>query len=236
MSKSKTDDNWIRQVSWNEDGLVPAIAQNDNSGQILTLAWMNEEALQQTVRTGYATYWSRSRQQLWKKGESSGHTQRIKAIYMDCDADALLLEVEPEGGIACHTGKPSCFFRQLQDERWCPSEDYPQRPGGILRQLFNTLVERKDQAQPDSSYTASLLAADPERLLKKIGEEAIETLLAAQQGEKEQIVHETADLWYHTLVMLVKYNIDVQSVLDELADRMKQSGLKEKAGRVRPKE
>ena len=185
----------------------------------------------QTHDTGYATYWSRSRQQLWLKGESSGHTQRVEAMYLDCDADALVLEVTPKGGIACHTGKPSCFFRQLKNEAWHEDDSYPLRPAGVLRQLYDMLLERKDKAGPDKSYTASLLAADPDVLLKKIGEEAIETLLAGAKGEKEQIIHETADLWYHVMVMLIRHNIDVERVLDKLADRMKQSGLDEKAGR-----
>ena len=113
-----TQPDWLNQVKWNNEGLVPAIAQDQDSGKILTLAWMNPEALSKTAESGHAVYWSRSRQQLWHKGEVSGHTQVINEIRLDCDQDAILLLVKQLGGIACHTGRHSCFFTQLQNGHW----------------------------------------------------------------------------------------------------------------------
>ncbi|WP_045857889.1 phosphoribosyl-AMP cyclohydrolase [Teredinibacter purpureus] len=111
-------DTFLDEITWNEDGLVPAIAQDASSGDILMMAWMNRESLSLTAKEGVAVYWSRSRQQLWRKGETSGHTQKISAIKLDCDADALILSIEQIGGIACHTGRRSCFYRTLTDGRW----------------------------------------------------------------------------------------------------------------------
>ena len=110
--------NWLNEIKWDEHGLVPVIAQEACTGEVLMFAWMNREALQRTAETGEAVYWSRSRQQLWHKGESSGHTQKIKRIRLDCDADVLLLEIEQVGGIACHTGRASCFYAELRDQQW----------------------------------------------------------------------------------------------------------------------
>ena len=115
-------DSWLDAVKWNSDGLVPAIAQETGTGKVLTLAWMNREALAATAKEGRAIYWSRSRQKLWRKGEESGHVQLIKDIRLDCDNDAVLLRVEQQGGIACHTGREHCFYQQLQGERWVAVE------------------------------------------------------------------------------------------------------------------
>ena len=109
---------WLERIKWTADGLVPAIAQDANSGRVLMMAWMNRESLQRTVDCGEAVYWSRSRQQLWRKGETSGYTQKVKSIRLDCDADVLLLAIEQIGGIACHTGRQSCFFAELRDSEW----------------------------------------------------------------------------------------------------------------------
>ena len=114
--------NWLDRIKWTADGLVPAIAQDASSGRVLMMAWMNRESLQRTVGCGEAVYWSRSRQQLWHKGETSGHTQKIKSIRLDCDADVLLLSIEQIGGIACHTGRQSCFFEELQDGVWIATD------------------------------------------------------------------------------------------------------------------
>ena len=112
------NDDWLDQIKWTADGLVPAIAQDADSGRVLMMAWMNRESLQRTVECGEAVYWSRSRKQLWHKGESSGHTQKVQRIRLDCDADVLLLDIEQIGGIACHTGRQSCFFAELRDGQW----------------------------------------------------------------------------------------------------------------------
>jgi len=124
---------WLDRIQWTTDGLVPAIAQDADSGRVLMMAWMNPESLQRTVACGEAVYWSRSRQQLWHKGETSGHTQRIKSIRLDCDADVLLLSVEQIGGIACHTGRQSCFFAELQNGEWIATDPVLKDPREMYR-------------------------------------------------------------------------------------------------------
>jgi phosphoribosyl-AMP cyclohydrolase len=125
--------DWFEQLRWNEEGLVPAIAQDASSGRVLTLAWMNRDALRETAERGEAVYWSRSRNKLWRKGEESGHVQRVKELRLDCDADALLLTVEQIGGIACHTGRERCFFRRLEDGRWVGTDPVLKDPKLIYR-------------------------------------------------------------------------------------------------------
>jgi phosphoribosyl-AMP cyclohydrolase len=123
--------SWLSALKWDEDGLIPAIAQDAVSGRVLTLAWMNRESLRETVSSGRAVYWSRSRRRLWMKGEESGHFQKIRSIRADCDGDALLLSVEQAGGIACHTGRESCFFRELREDRWISADPVLKNPGEI---------------------------------------------------------------------------------------------------------
>jgi phosphoribosyl-AMP cyclohydrolase len=126
-------ENWLDDIKWTEDGLVPVIAQEDGSGKILMFAWMNRESLQLTVQEGKAIYWSRSRNKLWRKGEESGHEQILKDIRLDCDNDVILLRVEQKGGIACHTGRKSCFYQQLQDGQWMPVEPVLKDPNEIYK-------------------------------------------------------------------------------------------------------
>ena len=126
-------DNWLAQIKWDEQGLIPAIAQDYKSGRILMLAWMNAEALALSLQEQRAIYWSRSRQKLWRKGEESGHVQKLHAIRLDCDADAIILEVEQVGGIACHTGRESCFYLQLKDQQWVPTEPVLKNPQEIYQ-------------------------------------------------------------------------------------------------------
>lgn len=126
-------DNWLNKVNWTHEGLVPVIAQEAGSGQVLMFAWMDREALKQTVETGEAVYWSRSRKKLWHKGEESGHVQKVKDIRLDCDEDVLLLSVEQMGGIACHTGRHSCFFQKLEDGTWVNTEPVLKDPAEIYK-------------------------------------------------------------------------------------------------------
>ena len=134
MSVKRADNPaWMREVVWTSDGLVPAIAQDAATGRVLMFAWMNAEALARTVETGEAHYWSRSRQRLWHKGEESGHTQRIKEVRLDCDGDAVLLSIEQQGGIACHTGRERCFFRRLENGAWVETDPVLKDPGAIYR-------------------------------------------------------------------------------------------------------
>ena len=127
------NDDWLDTVKWDANGLVPAIAQDAATSKVLTLAWMNRESLAKTVATGEAHYWSRSRRRLWKKGEESGHVQKVREVRLDCDDDVVLLEVEQAGGIACHTGRQSCFFRRLEDRRWVTVEPVLRDPGEIYK-------------------------------------------------------------------------------------------------------
>ena len=124
---------WLEKVKWAGNGLVPAIAQDARSGRVLTLAWMNRDALARTVETGEAHYWSRSRSKLWRKGEQSGHVQKVRTLRLDCDEDVILLEVEQEGGIACHTGRESCFFRRLENGEWVETDPVLKNPQKIYR-------------------------------------------------------------------------------------------------------
>ena len=125
--------DWLDEVPWDKDGLVPAITQEFSTGRVLTLAWMNREALAQTAKSGEAVYWSRSRQKLWRKGEESGHTQKVRELRLDCDSDAILLRVDQIGGIACHTGRESCFFRKLEDGRWVTTDPVLKDPAAIYK-------------------------------------------------------------------------------------------------------
>ncbi|MHB1301259.1 MAG: phosphoribosyl-AMP cyclohydrolase [Burkholderiales bacterium] len=125
------NDNWLNKINWSNEGLVPAIAQDSTTGRVLMVAWMNRESLELSAKTGVAVYWSRSRKKLWKKGEESGHTQRIVEMRLDCDEDVILLQVEQQGGIACHTGRESCFFQKLEDGRWVVTDEVIKPPEEI---------------------------------------------------------------------------------------------------------
>ena len=125
------NDNWLNKINWSNEGLVPAIAQDSTTGRVLMVAWMNRESLELSARTGVAVYWSRSRKKLWKKGEESGHTQRIVEMRLDCDEDVILLQVEQQGGIACHTGRESCFFQKLEDGHWVVTDEVINSPEEI---------------------------------------------------------------------------------------------------------
>jgi phosphoribosyl-AMP cyclohydrolase len=126
-------ENWLNKVNWAQDGLVPVVAQESGSGRVLTVAWMNREALRKTVESGEVHYWSRSRKKLWHKGEESGHVQKVKAIRLDCDEDVILIEVEQTGGIACHTGRHSCFFQKLESKKWVTTDPVLKDPGEIYK-------------------------------------------------------------------------------------------------------
>ncbi|MGC8467695.1 MAG: bifunctional phosphoribosyl-AMP cyclohydrolase/phosphoribosyl-ATP diphosphatase HisIE [Acidithiobacillus sp.] len=215
----------LAAVRWNEQGLVPAIAQEARSGQVLMLAWMNADALRATLAEGRGVYWSRSRGQLWRKGESSGHTQKLLDLRLDCDGDTVLLRVLQEGP-ACHTGAQTCFFRAA-GEHW--TETTPP-PGSFLDSLQETIHARR-RADPGQSYVAKLLHGGQDRILKKVGEEATEFVIAAKNGEREAIIGEAADLLFHTLVALEERNLHIRDVLDRLASREGVSGLAEKAAR-----
>ena len=208
-------------LRFNEQGLIPAIVQDIATGQVLMLAYMNREALERTLATGLVHYWSRSRTQLWQKGETSGHIQHLRDLRYDCDADTLLVIVEQEG-VACHTGEPSCFFQRLVE----PPEPIPLPSAeGLLQQIYAVVQDRKRRA-PQESYVASLMARGQDHVLKKVIEEAAEVLMASKDGGREAIVYEMADLWFHALVALGWHDISPQDVLQELQRRFGTSGLR----------
>ena len=286
---------WLDRIAWDAQGLVPVIAQEQASGRVLMLAWMDRDALARTVESREAVYWSRSRGRLWRKGETSGHLQRVVEVRLDCDGDAVLLLVTQSGGIACHTGRESCFFARLEDAGWSvvdpvlkdPAAIYggapaltPAQAGGpppppspvrrrrgqgrenpgslprvagegprlnpllsdgggkdggpeietVLTRLAAVLEARK-HADPETSYVAGLYAKGLDAILKKLGEEATETLLAAKGGDRRALVYETADLWFHSLVALAALDLGPEAVLEELARRFGLSGIEEKARR-----
>lgn len=212
-------------LRFDANGLVPAIAQDAENGQVLMLAYMNAEAVSRTLETGLAHYYSRSRQRLWRKGEESGHVQRVRAILYDCDEDALLLRVD-QIVAACHTGNRSCFFRELPfppgggvetaERRFDPARVYSGL--GILAEVYGVILDRKAR-RPEGSYVASLFADGVDRIRKKIGEEAAEVLTASKDADRAPVIYETADLWFHTLVLLAHHDIRPEEIAQELGRR-----------------
>lgn len=197
------------EIRYDEYGLVPVIAQDAKTNEVLTLAYANQEAVEKTVATGEAHYYSRSRSELWRKGETSGNTQRIVEVRLDCDGDALLYRVEPRGP-ACHTGERSCFFTPVYRE----GGEVPNL-GQTLTRLAGTIAGRHEE-MPQGSYTAKLFQRGTGYAAQKVGEEAVEVVVAALEGEK--LAEETADLLYHLLVLLEERGVkseEVARVLDE---------------------
>ena len=207
----------MQEIKWNAQGLIPAIVQDANTHQVLMLAYMNEASLQRTLETGETWFWSRSRGELWHKGATSGNRQRVVEIRYDCDADTLLVRVEPAGP-ACHTGQQSCFYRRLPDGPEEIEVGAPPATGGVLPHLEAVIQDRKTHPRPDS-YTCQLLDAGLPRILKKVGEEAVEILVAAQSEGDERLVSELADLTYHALVLLAARDLSWADVEAELARR-----------------
>ncbi|OOR91884.1 bifunctional phosphoribosyl-AMP cyclohydrolase/phosphoribosyl-ATP pyrophosphatase [Moraxella caviae] len=271
--------SWLDQLTFNENGLIPAIAQDKDTGRILMMAWQNKEALELTAKTGQAVYFSRSRGKLWHKGESSGHTQIVHEIRTDCDADAITLIITQVGGIACHTGRQSCFYQKLDvaTGEWHTTEapiksseeiygnaahshaknSHAQsatqaansaanhaQAANILAQLDSILQERKS-ADKDSSYVASLYHKGLNKILEKVGEEAVEAIIAAKElqlanatksdsdsdSERGDVIYEIADVWFHSLVALHALDLSSEDILAELARRFGLSGIDEKNAR-----
>lgn len=212
------------RVTYDASGLVTVVAQDAATGEVLMVAHMTREALERTLATGQAWYWSRSRQQLWRKGETSGHTQKVVEVRGDCDGDAILVRVEPTGP-ACHTGHRSCFFRSVAPNGRLVDGSAEARPEAartaspeILTELAAVLAERRRTAAP-GSYTATLFAEGLGRLNEKVMEEAAEVARAARKETPGRLVEETADLWFHSLALLVHQGISPTEVFAELARR-----------------
>ncbi|QSF49792.1 MULTISPECIES: bifunctional phosphoribosyl-AMP cyclohydrolase/phosphoribosyl-ATP diphosphatase HisIE [unclassified Thermosynechococcus] len=200
----------LDEIRYDERGLVPAIVQDYLDGTVLMLAWMNRESLQKTLETGRTWFWSRSRQELWPKGETSGHVQWVKSIRYDCDSDALLLTVEQVGKVACHTGQRSCFHRHGE-----AGQRVEDPPADTLSQVYNVVCQRRDFPQLQS-YTSSLFTAGDNKILKKLGEETVEVVMACKDDDPEAIASEVADLFYHTLVALAYHGVSLRQVYEQL--------------------
>ena len=209
---------------YDERGLVPCIVQDADLGTVLMLAWMNADALRLTRETGSVTFWSRSRNALWTKGETSGNTLAVVEIRIDCDRDAILVRARPAGP-TCHTGATSCFFRGDDDRE----DDGP--AGDIVIRLGQILASRRDSATAENSYTRSLLDAGMPKILAKIAEESGELAAELPAGDDDNVIHETADLLFHVMVGLTARKIPVERVFAELARRFGTSGHVEKASR-----
>ncbi|MEE8443159.1 MAG: bifunctional phosphoribosyl-AMP cyclohydrolase/phosphoribosyl-ATP diphosphatase HisIE, partial [Dehalococcoidia bacterium] len=203
-------------VKLDQQGLVPAVVKDINTKEVLMLGYASPESLKRTLEEGQVWFYSRSREELWHKGETSGNYMNVKAAWVDCDGDTLLLQVEPEGP-TCHTGNVSCFFTSLDGE---PEYERVERGSGVLDELFAVIQQRK-QDLPEGSYTADLFRAGTGRVAQKVVEEAGETAIAAVQGDTDQTAREVADLFYHALVLLAASDVNPEAVWQELRDRRK---------------
>src|SRR5437868_10485949 len=240
----------IHNLKFDADGLIPTIVQDDETSEVLMLAYMNAESLSRSLQTGETWFWSRSRRELWHKGATSGHTQQVVDIRLDCDGDALVVRVNPRGP-ACHTGARTCFFRGAQETEaeaqaetkaaataqkasavTAPPSPQLERPdlqfsvvniaamdlGILLQDLFKLIQERKDQ-RPENSYTSYLFNEGLDKILKKVGEEAAETIIAAKNEGKKELTAEISDLLYHLLVLMAEREVSLRHILAELSHR-----------------
>lgn len=215
----------IENIKFDEKGLIPTIVVDAETGMVLTLAYMNKESLAISMEEGRTCFWSRSRKELWRKGETSGNVQHIKSMVCDCDRDALLVYVEKEGP-ACHLGNESCFEFPLMDGLDGASHrGYPEAAGEAdangnfaLEKLYELLKSRRD-TMPEGSYTTYLFEKGRDKILKKVGEESSEVIIAAKGDEREETIYELADLVYHAMVLMVEMGISVEEVKNELKSR-----------------
>lgn len=203
----------IKTITFDEHGLVPAIVQDARTREVLTLAYMNRESLARTIETGETWFWSRSRKELWHKGETSGNTQQVVSLASDCDNDAIVVLVNPAGP-ACHTGARSCFSVEHKDF------------GVVLQQLYE-LIQTRERDRPAGSYTTYLFDKGLDKILKKVGEESAETIIAAKNDDRKLLVAEVSDLVYHLLVLLVARGVSLDEVRAELAQRRNRGGASE---------
>ena len=199
-------------LRFDDRGLIPAVVQEADTGEVLMVAWMDRSALETTLATGLTHFWSRSRQAPWRKGGTSGHSQHVQAVYADCDGDTLLVQVHQDG-VACHTGNRTCFFTAAQDGARA-------EPAASMLARLEQVVQARKVASPPGSYVAGLLAKGEAAIARKIGEEASEVITAALGGEgNRRVIEEVADLWFHTIVLLGARGLPLDEVLKELARR-----------------
>ncbi|OIP53908.1 MAG: bifunctional phosphoribosyl-AMP cyclohydrolase/phosphoribosyl-ATP pyrophosphatase [Helicobacteraceae bacterium CG2_30_36_10] len=221
----------INTIDWQKIELLPVIVQDNSTNEVLMMAYMNKQALELSLTTKIAHYFSRSKQRIWKKGESSGHIQTIHSFNIDCDNDTLLIKVTQKG-VACHTGRRSCFFTELESGKVTSEvEVKSEAMYGVIDTLYHTIQERK-LADPESSWTAKLFAKGDNTILKKVVEEAGEFSFAYKDNDEAEMVYECADLTYHVLVALAAKNISPDRIKQELARRFNMSGIAEKNARA----
>jgi len=222
----------LNRVDWTKSELLPGIVQDNVTSEVLMMAYMNREALQLSLDTKLAHYFSRSKQRIWKKGESSNHLQHIHSFMIDCDNDTLLIKVTQDG-VACHTGRKSCFFTELDSGKVTIEKSVDtDAMYGVIDTLYHTILDRK-HSDPESSWTAKLFAKGENDILKKVVEEAGEFSFAVKDGNEDEIIYECADLTYHVLVALGYRNISPDRTKQELARRFGMSGISEKASRTK---
>lgn len=201
------------ELTYDEKGLIPAVVQDKGTGRVLMVAYMNRQALEKTLETGMTWFYSRSRKRLWNKGETSGNTQKVLSIDYDCDGDTLLVQVDPAGP-ACHTGNISCFYRRLYEDPDAKAE------GDILKRL-ETVIKSRKTGGDENSYTRYLFDKGIDKILKKVGEEAAEVIIAAKNEGTDELVYESADLLYHLMVLLEEKGTSLELVKKELSKRFK---------------
>ncbi len=218
----------IEEIEFDARGLVPVVVQDAGTQQVLTLAYMNAESLRRTIETNETWFWSRSRECLWHKGETSGHTQRVTDILLDCDRDALTILVKTNGP-ACHTGEQTCFHHTLEEGKIISPEIAESRSdlGAVLNSLY-ALVESRKRSRPAGSYTTYLFDHGLDKILKKVGEEASETIIAAKNPDQDGLVKESSDLLYHLIVLLVERGLTLDQIRDELVGRGVSTGIHSK--------
>ena len=211
----------IEDAKFDEQGLIPVVVQHARTQRVLMLAYMNPESLKRTLETHETWFWSRSRSSLWHKGETSGNTQRVVDVLLDCDGDALTVQVIPNGP-ACHTGAESCFYNEIQSARAVETDSVADvgTLGEVLDNLY-ALIESRKRERPERSYTTYLFDQGLDKILKKVGEESAETIIAAKNDDRHALVTESSDLLYHLLVLLVERGLSLGEVRDELVSRQK---------------
>lgn len=211
----------IENLKFDNDGLIPIVVQEYKTGQVLMLAYANKEALLKTFETKKTHFWSRSREKLWNKGEESGNYQNVKEIYLDCDADTVLIIVEQKG-VACHTGNQSCFFTSIESEKKLAPSFNKEGNSNTLEKVFDVIEDRKHSPK-DDSYVSGLFNSGLDGILKKVGEEAGETIIAAKNKAKNELVYELTDLWFHSMVLLSEMNLSYSDIYKELERRFGKS-------------
>lgn len=212
----------LNMIKYDDRGLVPAIVQDAFTHKVLMLAYMNKQSLEISIQTGFTCFYSRSRQELWKKGATSSNVQEIQSISYDCDKDTLLVLVK-QSGVACHTGEFSCFHNVLFSRELSnnlPSLNVKENLPEFLNDLYKMILDRR-ASDDENSYTKYLFVKGQDKILKKVGEEAAETIIASKNDDNKEVIYEMSDLWYHCLVLLAYHNITPDELLEELASRRK---------------